>query len=138
MPAHGRQLKVITFTLGSTEFQCQVRQFQLDPGIPDGERMYTMCPDGVVVDDGIPEPTLSLTFFADWRSEGISDYLWENTGEDAAFELVLRPDIPAETVKWTGTVRLKAPPVGGEARTQEVTEVTLQCVGEPVYSRVGA
>jgi hypothetical protein len=36
-------------------------------------------------------------------------------------------------VQWSGQVKLKAPNAGGEARTTEMTEVTLQIVGKPTY-----
>jgi len=135
MAAHGRQIKQITLTLGVLSFECQVSSWTYDPGIPDGERFYTQCPDGVIVDEGIPEPTLQLSFFSDWRSDGISDFLSAHTGEDAEVELNHHPDIPAEHVVWTGLVRLKAPPVGGESRVIERTEVTLVCVGPLAYAR---
>ncbi|HEV7649389.1 MAG TPA: hypothetical protein VGP26_14645 [Actinophytocola sp.] len=138
MPAHSRQLKLIEFTLGGTSFECQINSWTLDPGIPDGDIVYTFCPDGATVEDGTPEPSLQFVFLSDWREDGISRYLTENSGSDAAFQLDHLPDIPAEHVRWTGTVRLKAPPVGGEARSGERTEITLQCIGDPTFVPVGA
>jgi hypothetical protein len=137
MPAHSRQLKLIEFTLDSVNYECQINSWTLDPGIPDGDVVYTFCPDGATVEDGTPEPSLQFVFLSDWREGGISDFLSEHTGEEAAFVLDHHPDIPAEHVQWTGVVKLKAPPVGGEARSGERTEITLQCVGDPVYTRVG-
>lgn len=138
MPPHSRKLKVIQFTLDSTNYECQITNWQYDPGIPDGEVVYTYCPDGAVVEDGEPTPSLQLTFLSDWTENGISDFLTVHSGEDVAFALVHHPDTPLETVHWTGTLRVKAPPVGGEARSGERTEVTLQCVGEPTYGRGAA
>lgn len=138
MSAHNRQLKVIEFTLNATSYECQVINWNVDPAIPDATRVETFCPDGVALEDGTPEPTLQFTFLADWREGGISDYLTANSGADVNFQLDHHPDIPAEHVRWTGRVRLKAPPVGGEKNTGERTEITLQCLEQPVYSRVGA
>lgn len=133
MPAHGSKLKVITLTIDGENYECQLRAWTLDPGIPDGDRLFTFCPDGEVVDDGETNPTLQLTFLADWRVAGISRVLTENSGSQVAFQLDHHPDIPAEWVRWTGTVKLKAPPVGGEARAMELTEITLLIIGDPVF-----
>jgi|SRR5690606_15093959 len=136
MSVHHRKLKQIEFSIDETQFECQVQQWSLDPGIGDGERNYAFCPDGEFIDDPEPEPTLELTFYADWRSDGISAFLWEHKGEEAEFVLDHHPDIPAEHVRWTGRVRLRPGPVGGEPRTTELTEVTLEIVGEPKFERV--
>jgi hypothetical protein len=140
MSIHNRRLKLIEFSLGAIAFECQVKSWNLDPGISDGERLYSFCPDGADVEETDPEPTLELEFFSDWRSDGISDFLWSHSGEDATFTLNHHPDIAAEHVRWTGTVRLKAPPVGGEARATEMTSITLQVIGDVTdgYTRVGA
>lgn len=138
MAVHNRRLKLITFTLGATEFQCQVNTWTMDPGIEDGERQYTFCADGAFIEETEPEPTLEVRFFSDWREGGISDYLWANNGQTVDFVLDHHPDIAAEHVRWTGKLMIKPGPVGGEPRTTEATEVTFQCVGLPVYSRVGA
>lgn len=138
MSAHSRQLKLLEFTLGGTSFECQINTWNVDPGIPDAELVYTFCPDGAAAEDGTPAPTLQFTFLSDWRANGISRYLTVNSGQDVAFQLDHHPDIPDEHVRWTGTVRLKAPPVGGQARTGERTEITLQGIGEFTFTEVGA
>lgn len=138
MAVHHRRLKLINFQLGTDSFECQVNTWNLDPGIDDGDRQFTFCPDGEFIEDTEPEATLELKFFSDWRSGGISDFLWSHNGEEADFVLDHHPDIPGEHVRWTGKVLIKPGPVGGDPRTTEVTEVTLQCVGLPVYERVAA
>lgn len=137
MAVHNRRLKLITFTLGATEFQCQVNTWNLDPGIEDGERQYTFCADGEFIEDTEPESTLEVRFFSDWREGGISDFLWEHNGEEADFVIDHHPNITGEHVRWTGKLKVKPGPVGGEKNTTEATEVTFQCIGLPVYSRVG-
>jgi hypothetical protein len=71
------------------------------------------------------EPTLAVTFFADWREDGISDFLWTNRGQVATVSITHHAGLVGEEVQFTGKVRLKAPPVGGEARTTEEQEVTF-------------
>lgn len=138
MPVHQRRLKLITFQLNATSFECQLRNWNLDPGIPDGDRQYTFCPDGAFIEETDPEGTLELEFFSDWQLNGISDFLWTNSGQEATFTIDHHPDIAAEHVQWSGKVLLKAPPVGGEVRTTEMTSITLQVIGDVVggYVRV--
>ncbi|WP_188193443.1 hypothetical protein [Nonomuraea sp. SYSU D8015] len=135
MPPHNRKLKTINFALGGTQFECQISNWNLENNSEDGERFYTFCPDGEFREEAEPEYALNLTFFSDWRNNGISDFLVDNDGLNATFTLDHHPDIPAEHVTWSGTVRIKAPNVGGDARTTETQEVTLQVIGKPVYTR---
>lgn len=135
MPAHNRKLKLIEFAVGGTNFEAQISNWTLENNSEDGEKFYTFSPDGEFIEEAEPDYALTLTFFSDWRSGGLSDYLVANDGVDATFTLDHHPDIPAEHVTWTGTVRIKAPNVGGEARTTETQEVTLQCIGKPTYTR---
>lgn len=133
MPAHSRKLKLLQLKIGADNFECQLRNWVLDPGIPDGETLYTFCPDGAAVDEGEPSPTLQCVFLADWRTTGISRFLWNHNGEQATFQIDHHYDIPAEWVRWTGTIQIKAPAVGGEARATELTELTFKVVGDPLF-----
>ena len=132
---HNRKIKQIEFSLGSISFQCQVQTWQMQNNTEDGERQYTQCPDGEFREEADPDYALEATFFADWRSDGISDWLTAHNRELVAFQLDHHPDIVGEHVRWAGELYVRAPSVGGEVRTTETTEVTLQCKGEPVYSR---
>lgn len=136
MTIHQRRIKLIEFTLDGVSFECGLKSWKIDLGEEDGDRIYSMCPDGEDVEETDPDPTLDLTWWSDWRSNGISDFLWTNRGQTVAFQLDHHPDIPTEHVRWTGNVKLKAPPAGGEARETEMTEITLQIIGTPTYARV--
>lgn len=139
--AHNRRLKVIEFTVDAISFECQLNSWTLDPGTKDGDRQYTYCPDGAFVEETDDEPTLELKFFSDWRSAGISDFLWSHPNEVVDFVLDHHPDITGEHVRWTGKVLVKAAPVGGDARDTEMTEITLQVIGTLgdgyTYERIG-
>jgi hypothetical protein len=142
MTVQQRRLKLINFTIGATSFDCQINSWKLDPGVKDGNRMYTFCPDGQFIEETDDEPSLELKFFSDWRSGGISDFLWANPNTVANFTLDHHPEIVGEHVRWAGQVFIKPAPVGGEARVTELTEITLQIVGSLaagtlVYSRIG-
>lgn len=136
MPPQHKQLKLITLTVAGQSWEGQIRRWELDPGEQDGDQAYTFSPDGAFTEDTTPEPTLLLEFYADWRANGISDYLWTHRGETAVFVLDHNPDDAASHVRWTGSIVLKAPTAGGEARTNEVGEVTFQCQGMPTYTHV--
>lgn len=135
MPAHNRKLTELTLDIGGTEFQIQCRRAELQNNTDDGETFHTFDPDGVFVEAADDSYALALEFYADWRSGGISDYLWDNDGDTVTFELVHHPGTAGETVTWTGSVLIKAPNVGGEVRTTEITSTTLQCAGKPTYTR---
>lgn len=136
MAAHNRRLKTITFTLGGTAFECQVSTWNLTNNSDDGEQMFTFCPDGEFREETDDSYSLELTFFSDWRSAGISSYLWENDRADVAFVLNHHPGVVGEHVRWSGTCRIKAPNVGGDVRTTETTEATMQVVGKPTFARI--
>lgn len=137
MTAHNRRLKTITFQLDSTEFQCQVNSWTLTNNSPDGEKQYTYCTDGEFREEVDDDWALDLRFFSDWRSTGVSDFLWDNDKETVTFQIDHHPDVTGEHVRWTGSLVVRAPSVGGDVRTTEVTEVTLQIVGTPTYARIG-
>jgi len=128
-----RKLKLITFTLGGNSFECQVKQWNIANNSDDGEKLYAFCPDGEFREEAEPDYALELTFFSDWRSNGVSDYITVNDQQTVAFVLDHHPDIPAEHVRWSGNCKLKAPSVGGEARTTEMTETTAPIIGKPTY-----
>ena len=141
MPAQVRRLKYITFALGTdpdvTQFECQLSNWSITNNTPDAAKLFVYCDEdnGEVFEETDPSYALDLTFFADWRENGISDYLWAHDGEDVDFTLVHNAGIEGEEVTWTGTCRIKAPTVGGEARTNEQTTVTLQIIGKPTMER---
>jgi hypothetical protein len=143
MTIHQRRLKVIAFTIGDdveNSFECQVQSWTLDPGIDDGDLQWSYCAtDNSFIEETDPQPTLDLTFWSDWRSEGVSAYLWDHKGEVATFALDHHPDIPEEHVRWTGSLLVRPGPAGGDARTTEQTEVTLQIVPDSLmFERVDA
>jgi hypothetical protein len=44
-----KRLKVITLTIGGISVECQLSSWTLDPGVQDGDHIYTYCPDGAAV-----------------------------------------------------------------------------------------
>lgn len=136
MTAHNVRLKVITFALGVSQFECQVKTWKLTNKTPTGQQQYTFCPTGVFREQTTADWELALTFFSDWTVNGISDFLYANDQTDQTFQLDHHPDIALEHVRWNGTVRVVAPDVGGAYGDTEESTVTLGVFGTPVYARV--
>lgn len=134
MTVHQRRLKMIQFVLDGNQFDCQVQSWKLDPGQDDGDVQYTFCSSdesgdgGSFVEETDAEPTLDLTFFSDWRSAGVSTWLWTNRNRTVDFTLDHHPNITGEHVRWSGQIFIKPGPAGGDARDTEQTEVTLQII----------
>ncbi|MCF7548902.1 hypothetical protein [Pseudonocardia sp. WMMC193] len=138
MAIHSRKIKNLELDIDGNSVECQVTNFQITNNAGDPEKIYTMCPSGVDEEEQDPDWSLQITFFADWRDGGFSDFLFQNQGEVADFTADWHPDIPEEHVRFTGQVRLRVPSVGGEVRTTETQELTLTILGVPAYTRVGA
>lgn len=141
MTFHNRKLKIITLTVGGSTYQGQLKTWNLANNTEDGEKIYSFGGPGEPGEDREetdPDYALEMEFYADWRSEGISDWAWAHDGETVAWSIDHHPDIAEEHVQWDGQLIVKAPSVGGEARTTEMSEVTWQVIGKPDYTRVGA
>jgi hypothetical protein len=134
LTAQNRKLKQIVLDIGGTEFQAQLREWALNDETDDPETFFVYEPGEEFVEVPDPAYTLECTFYADWRSGGISDWLWTHRGEQVAFELTHHPDIPAEAKIFSGQLLVKAPSVGGEVRTTEESSVTFPIVGDIVYA----
>lgn len=130
MTVHNRRLKTITLAVDDNSFDCQVQTWNFDPGEKDGEIEYTFCSAGEgqnsFIEETDQEPTLELKFFDDWRSDGISDFLWTHKGETVGFVLDHHPDIAGEHRRITGDLVVKPHAIGGDARATEMGDITLQ------------
>src|SRR5262245_11137401 len=136
MTAHNRKLRILTLDIGGNEFQIQCRKAEVVNNTDDAEAFATFDPvNGGFVEAADDAYALDLEFYADWRGAGVSDWAWDNDGETVPFQIDHHPDIPAEHVIFNGEVLIKAPNVGGEIRTTEITATTLTCNGKPVKSR---
>lgn len=136
MTVHHRRLKVIELEINGENYECQVQNWEIQNNTPEGDRHYTFCPTGEFREDADDDYALQLNFFSDWRSPlGLNHFLTVNDKQLVSFTLDHHPDIPAEHVRWTGQIKVRAPNVGGEVRTEEMTDMTFPIEGKPVYSR---
>jgi hypothetical protein len=134
---HNRKLKLYNLTIDEVSFDPQLQNVTLSNNTADGDKLFGYD-GGESRTETDPDYALDLTFYADWRLDGISDFLTAHDGERLAWTGDHHPDIPAEHVRWSGFLTVKAPNVGGDVRTTEMTEITLQVEGKPVYARVGS
>lgn len=132
------RLKIVTFTLDNVDYSCQLNSWTVNNNTVDGVKTFTFC--------GAPSEfrtetdddwSLTMKYYSDWRSGGISDFLMQNTRAVATFVLDHHPDIVGQHVRWSGSCVIKAPSVGGDVRTIEETSVTLLILGIPTYARIG-
>lgn len=133
---HHRKLRRIMLQLDGTDYSEQLQTGRVVNNTGDPERFFTFGPVGEFLEPAEPEWALELTLYSDWRSSGISAYLTENDNQIVPFTFELHPGVTGEHVRYTGNVLIKAPSAGGEARAQDMTEVTLQIEGKPTFEQV--
>lgn len=138
MAVNHRKLMHSTLSLAGTQFESQLREFNLNNDTDDAEQFHTYGGEG----ESFAEPaddsyTLDLNFYADWSAGGVSDFLTANDGNTVTFVLDHHVDVVGQHVRRTGSVLIKAPTMGGEVRTTELTETSLTVIGKPSYERIG-
>lgn len=134
-----RKLKAAVLTLGGNAFQWQLKDYKVVNNTEDGEKFYVYGDGSAATEfyeEAEPDYALELAFHSDWRFNGISDYLWANDQQAVAYQIDHHPELPGEKIRLTGTLKIKAPTVGGEVRTTDMTEITLPIIGKPTYTRL--
>ena len=127
-------LKIITFTLGATDFTDDVLDVELVP--EPGDTLSVRTLDGVLHQDASPETWgLRVRAIVDWDSvrPGLAWYLFANKGDAVAF--TFRDTTSAiSTTKpaMTGTVTLVPISYGGTGNEYAESEVTMPLDGDPV------
>lgn len=128
---------VVTFTTPVlADFSCQLMSLAPTNNTPDGERFYTYCADGTGEgrDDADPDWSVTLKGKHDWSTGGISRYLSTNDGKQVEIKINFDNTVTGWDRTWTGTVLLRDPGDGGDARSPQEFEVTLQYIGKPVLT----
>jgi len=134
---HAPTMKYVSLDIGGNEFRAQIKTWKLTDDTDDPDSIYTFGADGQNEDTEEPNPkwNLELEFYADWRAPtGLNHYLWSNPGQVAAYTIHHNLGTDGSDPVFSGEVKLKRTPVGGEVRTKELTELTLPVVGEPDYA----
>jgi hypothetical protein len=138
MTANHKRFTETVFSLGTPpiDYKCQITNWNIENNTADGDLVYTHCPDGEFREDADDDYALTFDFISDWQENGISDFFASNDGETVAFTIENHPDDPDWHVGWTGTCKIKAPNVGGEARQTERQSASFPIIGKPVYGRI--
>lgn len=129
-----RKLRNSQINIGGTQFEDRCSDFKLNNETDDGETFHTYNPTASFVEAAEDSYNLELKFYADWTSGGITRFLWDHDGETVTYQIDHHVDLPGEHVRFVGEVLIKAPTVGGEIRTTELTETTLVCTGKPTIT----
>ena len=119
-----------TLTFGSSpaDFSLQVSRCVLTPDVDEDDVTPTL---------GEPEPVAAVTTtwtlegdaISDWaETNGFVNYCFDNAGTEQAFEFV--PNT-GKSVKWSGTVQIRAMEIGGDVATQIVTGFSFPVKGQP-------
>lgn len=139
MPIQNKKFKtaIVKFTTPVlADFSCQMLAMMPQNNSPDGDKYYTFCSDGLGEGREETDPDWSVTLRGkhDWTATGVSRYLTSN--DNAEVELVLNFDngVAGWNRTWTGKVLVRAPGDGGDARSPQEFEVTLQYVAKPVLT----
>lgn len=133
MTADPQILKVIIFTLATTDFSDDVLDVEVVPAPGDVQRVTTL--DGVVHQDAAPESwALRIRAVLDWDSArpGLAYYLFANKGDAVAF--TLKDTTAANSAGKPliqGTCTLVPLPYGGDGNVFAEGEVLLPIDGDP-------
>lgn len=118
----------------ATDVSCAVKGAIVTPDTPDDEVVETFC--GPITTPGTTTWTLDLELLQDWRTDGLSRFLYDHRGADVTFRLDMygsphtaTGDEPAAA----GTCRAVAPKYGGTSGEYAEDELSLPIVGEPTF-----
>ena len=131
MPAHAGAfvLRDAILKLGGTTFTNQVWKVTLEPDTPIVQQR-TLVPDGTISDVDSSTWVMQMTGLQDYETSGLADFLRDNAGLTVAYEYA--PRAGSGKAKWTGTLIVKHPPIGGEQGSFAEMELEFPIIGQPV------
>lgn len=115
-----------------TNFAVPLTAITITPSYDEaGDPVIFVDGSRIAADETVSD-SLTLSFVQDFEdATGLIKYLWTNGGSEAAF--VFETGTSAQLGKrFTGVVKLRRPPVGGEAGARLTSEVELPVVGPVV------
>lgn len=126
----------VTMTGAATDWAGQLMAITPTNNTPDGDTFYTFGAGSAGVGRETVEPDWSVVLSgkADWSATGISRYMHDNDGATVTLTITFDTGVTGWTRRWVGDVVMKEPTDGGEARTGEAFETTLQYYGKPVLT----
>lgn len=116
-------------------YECHVSSVVIQPS-QEVIEYATLCPDGSFTALGKESFQVEVTAVQDWTADGLCRFLWEKAGQESV--MMFRPKagaaIGAENPKWSATVTLPRPPVGGEVNAFAEAELIFPVKGVPVLA----
>lgn len=130
IPAHSGAfvLRDALLKLGGTTFTNQTWKVELVPDTPIVQQR-TLVPDGTISDVDSSTWVMSITGLQDYESSGLADFLGDNAGTTQTFEYA--PKVGSGKAKWTGSVIVVHPPIGGEQGSFAQMEIEIPIIGTP-------
>jgi len=130
MPAHAGAfvLRDCLLKLGASTFTNQAWEARLTPDTPI-QQQRTLVPDGTISDVDSPTWVLKITGLQDHEASGLADFLWDNAGLQVSYEYA--PRVGSGKAKFTGTLTVVHPPIGGEQGKFADMEMELPILGTP-------
>jgi hypothetical protein len=126
---HSRRITTISLMVDSTDFSTQINDFSFDPGVKPGDLQFTLSSAGEghnsFYEDTDPTPTLEIKAYEDWRSAGLSNFIYSNVNRVVDFVLEQNPDIAEEHTTITGSLKIIPHVTGGAARTTAALDATF-------------
>lgn len=116
-------------------YECHVSAVNLVPSQEIIE-YQTLCPDGSFTALGKESFTVEVTSIQDWSADGLSRFLWENAGREAAMRFAPYGVLGTDTPQWTANVVLPRPNVGGEVSTFATSDLVFPVTGVPALAVV--
>lgn len=121
------------FTLGGTSFANQVWDVTLEPDTPV-QQQRTLVPDGTISDVDSATWVMKVSGLQDPQSSGLAAYLTTNAGTQVAFTYA--PVNTVGKVKYSGTVIVVYPTIGGEQGEFAQMELEMPIIGTPTLGVV--
>jgi hypothetical protein len=139
---HARRITTIVMTVDGTDFSTQLQTGVFDPGVTAGDQQFTLSSAGeghnAFYEDTDPKATLAVKGFEDWRSGGLSDFIYSNINAVVDFVFEQNPDIPAEHILVTGSLKIIPHATGGDARTYAMVDCTWPVLPGYAYDHPGS
>lgn len=137
MPFTESRIRTGKFTLAvgaaaPTNFAVPLTAITISPSYDEAGDPVIFVDGSRIAADETESDSITLNFIQDFEdAAGLIKYLWTNKGLEAAF--VFETGTAAQLGKrFSGVVKLRRPPVGGEAGTRLTSEVELPVVGPVV------
>lgn len=133
MPITDSRLKVGTLTLDAVSFASQATNVTLTPETDEeGDALEVLSGETVTPDD-VTTWVMAITAVQDFDDpDGFQNFALTNAGELVPYSW--KPNDNPDGVTYTGNVRVRPVPIGGDVATRNTTAASWPIDGEPTPS----